>query len=347
MRANTPSTSDLIITITNLNATDNIDITGYCLSESVSLTACMWSPTKPSNYTFSNITEGIPINKTLYVWAKDTAGNISNSLSATTTITLPDITKPVITTFTTPPISASQTIPVEISATDNSGSIASYCITETNNIESCVWDVQKPSTYSFASAGNKTLYVFAQDAAGNVSDSKSLSVAILFTLNVSIIGKGSVHSSPMGDIACISGSNLACSGLFENAAEVILTASPEITTSIFTGWDAPGCTTSTCRVIMSDNINVTAVFALAPKNKLTLEANTGYNELTDAYKNATSTIYSMSTELTESWSLNDKKDIVLTGGYLADYKTRLGFTTLNGKLTIINGSLRVVGVKIK
>ena len=42
-------------------------------------------------YTFA--TAGV---KTLYAWAKDAAGNVSNSVSAQVTITLPDTTAPVV-----------------------------------------------------------------------------------------------------------------------------------------------------------------------------------------------------------------------------------------------------------
>lgn len=167
------------------------------------------------------------------------------------------------------------------------------------------------------------------------------------TLNVSITGSGSVHSSPMNDIACINGSNVACSGIFDHAVEVTLTAYPEITSSTFTGWDVPGCTTATCILVMDTDKSVMATFSLAPRSKIAIDAPTGYDTLIDAYNNASSSIFSMNSEFTGDWTLDGSKDIFLIGGYQADYNSRTGFTTQIGKLTIKGGSLRVDGFKIR
>ena len=82
-----PSTSNsLTVAITSLTATDNISVTGYLLTETAtkpSATASGWTSAKPASYTFA--TAGA---KTLYAWAKDAAGNISASRSASVTITL-------------------------------------------------------------------------------------------------------------------------------------------------------------------------------------------------------------------------------------------------------------------
>ena len=76
-----PATStSLSVPISAFMATDNIGVTGYLLTETSTTPtagASGWSSAKPTTYTFlSNGT------KTLYAWAKDTAGNISASLSA-------------------------------------------------------------------------------------------------------------------------------------------------------------------------------------------------------------------------------------------------------------------------
>ena len=66
-----------------LIATDNLAVTGYCLSEESNYDSCVWSATPPTMYTFKNVTQGVLIDKTLYAWAMDAAGNKS---SATITI---------------------------------------------------------------------------------------------------------------------------------------------------------------------------------------------------------------------------------------------------------------------
>jgi hypothetical protein len=79
----------LTIPITDFIVTDDVGITGYKLTEtsvSPSPGDSAWLNTIPENYTFSN--EGI---MTLYAWAKDSAGNVSNSVLDTVKISLPDL----------------------------------------------------------------------------------------------------------------------------------------------------------------------------------------------------------------------------------------------------------------
>ncbi len=82
-----PATYDsLTVPITAFGATDNVAVTGYMVTQSSgtpSSTAQGWRQTAPSSFTFSAAG-----TKTLYAWAKDAAGNVSTSKSATVTITL-------------------------------------------------------------------------------------------------------------------------------------------------------------------------------------------------------------------------------------------------------------------
>ena len=67
----------LTVAITTLTATDNAAVTGYLLTESTTAPAATdagWSQNKPASYTFSNISDGVATQKTLYAWAKDAAG---------------------------------------------------------------------------------------------------------------------------------------------------------------------------------------------------------------------------------------------------------------------------------
>ena len=74
-----PSTSNyLSISITTFTATDDVGVTGYCLTEVASYSGCSWYASAPSTYIFTT-----PGNKTLYAWAKDAANNISSSLNDT------------------------------------------------------------------------------------------------------------------------------------------------------------------------------------------------------------------------------------------------------------------------
>ncbi len=80
-----PTASSLTVAISEFTATDNVWVTGYLVNESSTAplaTASGWSSTVQTSYAFS--TAG---NKTLYAWAKDAAGNVSASMSASVVIT--------------------------------------------------------------------------------------------------------------------------------------------------------------------------------------------------------------------------------------------------------------------
>ncbi len=178
-----PSTStSLTVAITSFTATDNVGVTGYGLSESGSTPPSGWSGSVPSSYTFSSAG-----TKTLYAWAKDAAGNISSPKSAQVTITIPppppapDTSPPVVTAFSMPSTSSSLTVPVtSFAATDNVG-VTGYGLSESGSTPPSGWSGSAPSSYTFSSAGTKTLYAWAKDAAGNISSPKSAQVSI--TLN--------------------------------------------------------------------------------------------------------------------------------------------------------------------
>lgn len=175
-----PSTSDsLTIPITTFTATDNVAVTKYKITESATpplAGALGWTTTAPTTYTFT--TDG---NKTLYAWAKDAAGNVSTSASAQVVITLPDATKPVVTTFTIPATSSSLVVPVSSFTASDNKAVTGFKITESAtapNAGDAGWNTDTPTSYTFASEGSKTLYAWAKDAAGNISDSLNDSVVV-------------------------------------------------------------------------------------------------------------------------------------------------------------------------
>ena len=159
----------LTVAITTLTATDATGVTGYLVTESSSIpsaSAAGWSATKPASYTFASAGA-----KTLYAWAKDAAGNVSAPLDATTMVTLADTTAPVITGFAIPASSTSLTVTISsLTATDATG-VTGYLVTEsaaTPSASAAGWSGTAPTSYTFASAGAKTLYAWAKDAAGNI-----------------------------------------------------------------------------------------------------------------------------------------------------------------------------------
>ena len=176
------TSSSLTVSIAIFTATDNVGVTGYLINESAAnpgAAAAGWSAAPPASYTFT--TAG---TKTLFAWAKDAAGNISNSLSASVTITPTDATPPTVTGFSVPATSSSLRVSITtFTATDNVG-VAGYLVNEsaTNpGAAAAGWSATPPASYTFTTAGTKTLFAWAKDAAGNISNSLSASVTITST----------------------------------------------------------------------------------------------------------------------------------------------------------------------
>ena len=84
----------------------------------------------------------------------------------------PDTTAPVVTGFAIPSGSNSTTVTISnFTATDNVA-VTGFLLTETSTIPSATaagWSSTKPASYTFSSPGNKALYAWAKDAAGNIA----------------------------------------------------------------------------------------------------------------------------------------------------------------------------------
>jgi hypothetical protein len=192
-----PATAtSLTVSITTLTASDETGgsgLAGYLITESATAPAASaagWNATKPGSYIA--LSAGA---KTLYAWVKDAAGNVSLSKSAPVTITIPDLTAPIVTAFTIPATSTTPTVVITtLTATDEAGGsgLASYLITETATpplATATGWTTTAtpPASYTITAsisqgvATSKTLYAWAKDGSNNVSASKSASVTVTLT----------------------------------------------------------------------------------------------------------------------------------------------------------------------
>ncbi len=171
--------NSLTVPITAFDVKDNKAVAGYMLTQTKTIpkvTSSLWRTTAPKSYAFSSA--GI---KMLYAWAKDEAGNISEPSVSKITI---DSTKPVVSKFIVPAKNNGLTIPIStLTATDNIA-IAGYLISENSSLPnaSAEWMSQKPASYTTASTGSKTLYLWAKDTAGNLSATKTAKCVVTNTL---------------------------------------------------------------------------------------------------------------------------------------------------------------------
>jgi M6 family metalloprotease-like protein len=173
-----PAAANTLTVPVTLTATDNVAVAAYQITESATAPTALdgnWKSTKPTSYTFASLG-----SKTLYAWAKDTAGNVSLSKSAPVLL---ETTAPTVNTFTlNAPLVAGLTIPITVfDASDNAGGsdIGGYKITETATAPLATaagWSLTKPVSYTTTASGAKTLYAWARDKAGNVSTAKTASV---------------------------------------------------------------------------------------------------------------------------------------------------------------------------
>ncbi len=155
------------------------DVVEYCINTTNSTSGCSWKSTtgKKVDYTY-DIGNGTG-EKTLYAFIKDVAGNISDSKSYKLN---QDTGRPVITTFTitnTNGYVTSQNVGGSITWNDND--VVEYCINTTNSTSGCSWKstTGKKVDYTYDignGTGEKTLYAFIKDVAGNISDSKNYTV---------------------------------------------------------------------------------------------------------------------------------------------------------------------------
>jgi hypothetical protein len=119
-----------------------------------------------------------------------------------------DITLPVITAFTVPATSDSLTVNVStFSATDNIVVVA-YLLTtsaDTPATDDSGWSATPQTTYQFTSSGVKSIYAWAKDYAGNISEGSLQTVTV--SLEVPVAGLISNWTFNGGDATDSAGDN--------------------------------------------------------------------------------------------------------------------------------------------
>ena len=233
-----PATStSLTVPVSSFTATDNLAVTGYKVTESATAPAAsdVWSTTAPVSYAVAGtIPQGVATSVTLFAWAKDAVGNISASVSAAVELTIPDTTKPVVSAFSIPATATSATVSVSsLTATDNLA-VTGYLLTESATapaVSDTGWTSTAPTSYSFTGlpqgASNKTLFAWAKDAAGNVSDSQSAAVTITLTgpslsFSATTLASGTATKNPaLNIVGNVSGAGTVTLTLAHNGATAV------------------------------------------------------------------------------------------------------------------------------
>ncbi|MDA8427779.1 MAG: hypothetical protein M0T70_00810 [Geobacteraceae bacterium] len=165
-------------------------------------------------------------------------------------------------------------------------------------------------------------------------------------------GGGSVHGA--GNIACSgfgsdpTGMSGTCQADFPSGTDINLYQTPDAD-STWATWTASGCgTNQSCQVLMSGARDITVSFPYSFMARVS-SSNQGSESLSQAYGYAAQvdTIYGRACTFAENLTLGDSKALTLLGGRDAWYQPQNAWTTLRGKLTIRNGSLKVARLAIK
>lgn len=177
---------------------------------------------------------------------------------------------------------------------------------------------------------------------------------VLQTLAVTTTGTGNgtvTSVSPDSRIACQSGSATNCSADFDKGMTVTLTATPDNSGSVFSGWSG-ACTASVgdCNVTMDADKAVTATFSVTPNLKLINGmTETTFASLADAYAAAVTgdTIMARTLDFTGPFNFNRNVALVFNGGYDASFTPTTGYTKLLGGLTVSLGSVTFSNVALQ
>ncbi|MBU1102666.1 fibronectin type III domain-containing protein [Patescibacteria group bacterium] len=239
-----------------------------------------------------------------------------------------DTTAPTVSAFTIPSTATSLTVSISsFAATDNVG-VSGYMITETATAPSASatgWSASAPTSYTFASAGSKTLYAWTKDAAGNVSTSRSASVTVTLPDNQA----PSIPTSLSATAVSSSQINLSWTASTDNvgiSGYRIYRSGTQIATSATNSYSNSGLSASTAytyTVAAYDAAgNVSAQSTAA-------SATTQASDTTPPSISAVAATSVSANSATITWTTNEA----------ADSQVEYGLTTSYGSQTALNASL--------
>lgn len=284
------------------------------------------------------------------------AGRIADGVADLGAYEYHDPSKPFISSFTAVPRPNYLIVDTVIIASDDLG-VTGYCLSESADSAGCSWSSSAPVSYTFASAGSKTLYAHVVDASGNVVSARVLNIMVSIpnlTVAVSVSGTqntgigGSITSSPAG-ISCSNGaSGTVVTCTVPISGTVNLFATPSVMSN-FGGWGGGIATCSglgACSVLMDGEKTVTASFI--PAALLRIDG-TIYKTLQEVYDAAYdgAVIQLLDNAVAGTLDANRNIGVKLKGGYDAGYTDSTGTTTVTGPLTVSQGGLLVDRIVIR
>ncbi|MBL0226589.1 MAG: carboxypeptidase regulatory-like domain-containing protein [Geobacteraceae bacterium] len=314
----------------------------------------------PNTYRLSAQAPGFASNNEVSVTA-------SGILVTAGTLQVLDIAKPAISEFTLPVTSSSATISfLTLAATDNVAA-TEFCVIENSSSAGCSWGA-KPTQFTFGGltpgvASPKTLYAYARDGAGNVSDvtifsQATVTVTLPPTLQVSVSGTGRVYQSPSG-IDCTSANPLTpgCNASVTTGTPFTLVADANNWRYLFSAWSGTYCigsTDPTCSFSLNGDASITATFVPNFQARYWRVSTTEwlqYSSLQDAINAADtgSTVEAMAYLFQEAVLFDRAStEVTIDGGREPNFGAATGnYTIVKGPLTVKQGRLNVRSLVVK
>ncbi len=343
-----------------LSAADDGGVTGYYLSTVATppkAGAAGWVPVASVlNYSVNlpfTLSSGDGV-KTIYVWYKDVAGNVSAAAGSSILL---DTTPPVDGVLTA--TSGDTLISLNWKGYSDTGSgIVGYTVVYGTGgaPASCLVGTQlyigADTSFTHVGLTNGATYYYrvcAVDAAGYRSVGATAGAMpqapVTLTGAISGNGGGALNSiTPGVTFSCSSGS---CSTTFGVGTALILRASPD-TLSLFTGWSGACTGTGDCSLTMDSDKSATATFGSAPKVKVGVKEFTTIQAAYDDVSTVNnSVIMLLNGTLPGAFTADRSIVVTLQGGYNAAYGAVTGETVLKGVSVFKSGTVVVNNVAVR
>jgi alpha-tubulin suppressor-like RCC1 family protein/sugar lactone lactonase YvrE len=272
-------------------------------------------------------------------------------------LTVIDRGKPEVTGFSIPITASSKTVSISsLTAKDNVVGALQYCLTESTSPAGCSWG-PVPGQFILSGTGlqpgvatPKTVYAFARDGAGNVSDVTVTSTA---TLTITLPATASLQVATQGGVGTVNctrnSSSVNCDAVFSYGNAVQLQASASWR-ALFGSWNGSYCngiTAPLCSFTLDSEATVTATFIPINRARVTSK---DYSSLQDAYDDpetiSTSVIKARADNFHElALTLDQEKEITFDGGWNdSNYSLKTGgVTTVEGIMKISRGTVKIKG----
>lgn len=195
-------------------------------------------------------------------------------------------------------------------------------------------------------AGATTGPISVTTPGGSVSSPGSFTMRHTLTAAMSGSGSGTVTSVP-GAISCIGSGGAGCSAEFDQGTQVELVATASAGSRL-AYWSGSCSGSGPCVFAMSSDRSVGALFDLLLYLK---NGSSYYALLQSAFDSAASgdTIEAQAQLFTDAGLLFNRQNaqVKLKGGYDPSFLNNIGFTTLDGRLNLRQGTLRVEKFRIR